>query len=166
MVNNLFWGVLVLLFGLSMVVKALFGFTFPILKPLIGVLLIYMGIVMIFNLNHGKNVVRFGNAYFQDSFPARKYSVLFGKGTIDLSRMEIPQTPTHMKINTIFGESNITINKNIPTRIILHSVFADTTLPYDLMKQTGSNIYQLGDAQPLLTIEINVVFGKTKIGTV
>ncbi len=169
MMNNLFWGILILLFGLSMVVKALFGFTFPIMKPLIGLLFIYIGFVMIFNLGQGRNVsygrsfVQFGNAHFKDTYPARKYSIVFGKGTIDLSGMEVPTKPIHTTINTVFGKSSITLNKNIPTQIKLNSVFSDTELPYNHIQQTSSNMYQIGDPNPLLFLDINVVFGKTLI---
>ena len=161
--NNLFWGVLVLLFGLSIIFKAIFGFTFPIMKPLLGAFFIYLGIMMIFNIRHGAHFTRWGDSHVKISHPARQYSVVFGNGTIDLSQMEMPKKPIRVKLNTVFGQSDITLNKKIPTRIRLNSIFSEAQLPYEDLEQTGSDSYQMGDEKALLNLEINVVFGKTVV---
>ncbi|MDP3888941.1 MAG: hypothetical protein Q8Q25_00150 [bacterium] len=109
-----------------------------------------------------KKSVLFGTSrHFKDTSPSRNYSIVFSNGVIDLSHMTMPTQPTHVKIHTVFGQSTIILNKNIPTALVVNAVFADTELPYAYLQQTGSNAYQMGDEKPLLFIELDVVFGKT-----
>lgn len=164
--NNMFWGVLLLLFGISLIIKAIFGFHIPIIKPVIGLFFIYLGITIILDIRHGRAGFSMGETHVKAIHPARQYSIVFGNGTIDLSNMKQPEKPVRVKINTVFGQSFITLNKAIPTQIQLNSVLAEALLPYDDLRQTSNTLYTMGDAEPLLYLDINVVFGKTEVNAV
>lgn len=167
--NGLIWGILLIAFGSSLIIKALFGITIPIIRPLLGIFLIYIGTVVITNMYPSQSArtqpILFSKASFKEQERlAEKYTVLCGEGTIDLSELTMPAEPTHIDIETIMGASTIILNPAIPTKVMVSTAFAHTQLPDDTVISFGDYTYRTTTTEsPLLIIHLKVVFGSTRV---
>ena len=165
--NGLIWGILLIAFGASIIIKALFGISIPIIRPLIGIFLIYIGTVIITNMYPSQSTrnqsILFSKASFKEQTRVgEKYTVLCGEGTIDLSDLAIPTEPTHLEIETIFGANTIILNRDIPTKIMVNAAFSHAQLPDETIISFGNYTYRnIATASPLLVIHLKVVFGST-----
>ena len=95
-----------------------------------------------------------------------EYSIIFGKGTIDLSNVDLGNGNVKVNINTIFGHGLIKINPEIPMIIDIDSAFASAKLPDKTITSFGSYTYKtksFAEEKPYLKIKIDVVFGAVDI---
>ncbi len=169
---GMFWGVVIILIGLSVLLKGL-NINFPIFKIVIGVLFIYFGIKIITGgfghktFHGGKNEVIFGEKEFTtEHLKDQEYSVLFAKGTFDLTDVS-PRTPAqHLKINTIFGASELRIKKNTPLKLTVSTALGSAKLPNGNSTALGTTHYEsefLDKNSPYFDIKADVVFGALDI---
>lgn len=173
MSTSLFWGVVLILIGLSIIVKIVFNIDFSIFRVLFAFLLIYLGIKLFigkdFILFSGKNTeqsIIFGERTIDKIEDGKEYNIIFGGGKLDLRSMVFPESAKiHVKINTVFGGTQIFINKNIAVEINAHTVFGGTKLPDNQTSAFGDASYKRDSSQRkvLLILETNTVFGGTQI---
>ncbi|RLC50453.1 MAG: hypothetical protein DRZ79_04365 [Candidatus Cloacimonadota bacterium] len=167
--GSLFWGVLLILLGFSIVIKAIFKIDIPVIKIVFALLLIYWGIKILFGFNIGHHSS--GNAIFEESkFKASKskneYNLVFGNGEIDLSELDVSQKNAYSEVNIVFGSGDIYINPSVPTIIKVSSVFAETRLPGKTINFIGDYVYKSKDfspEEPHLYLKLNVVFGSARV---
>jgi predicted membrane protein len=135
----MFFGVLFLLLGLSLLLKAFFGIDIPLIRTLFAIALIYIGVKMLFGPSTFRHDFKwsdnetavFQNRDFKSDSSGRHYSVVFGKSTIDLT--DIPTTnqteDIFIEVNTVFGESTVYLRRATPVRIRAHAVFGEARTP-------------------------------------
>ena len=177
MLGELFWASLLIIFGISMLLGTLFGITIPVFRIFIGFFLVYLGIQMIANWPARKEQVKesiyFGKrsliveaATIQGEKPVR-YTVMFGTADIDLSHIEAinqEHRPVKLEIKTLFGNTQLKINKDIPTKIISSTSFGQTEFPNDTNITFGSYTYRTyEEGKPHLVIRTSTAFGKLEI---
>jgi predicted membrane protein len=171
---SLFWGLLLVILGLSLIFRIVFNIDFPLFKIFIAFLLIYFGIKMLFGSFHGprietkENEVLFGEKQFSDPENHRDYSVVFGKGVYDFRDYDLKGEKRFIKISTVFGASVVKLNKNMPVKIRVESAFAGTELPNGNSAVFGSTTYTSPDFdsnKPFLEIKLEVVFGGCEVRT-
>jgi predicted membrane protein len=168
--SELFWGSLLLLFGLSMIIKTIFGIDIPVIRTLVAVLLIYSGITLITGLKPHEYKKRHTTAFKEATISPEKaddfYSIYFGRGIVDLKNIDITKTQK-VKINTVFGESIIKINPHIPMKIKVQVTFGSAQLPDDTHISSGKYTYSTDrvDHEPYLLIEATVAFGSLVVIT-
>ncbi len=169
---GMFWGIVIILIGLSVLLKGL-NIHFPIFKIVIGILFIYFGIKIITGgfghktFHGGKNEVIFGEKEFTtENVKDQEYNVLFAKGLFDLTNVS-PQTPgQHLKINTVFGASELRIKKNMPVKLTISTAFGSAKLPNGNSTALGTTHYSsenLKEQEPFFDIKADVVFGALDI---
>lgn len=161
-----FWGVLIVLIGISIICKALFGFSFPFFRILFALFLIYIGIIMLFKTNLFKS--KNNNAVFENKSLGYKenqneYSTVFGKSIIDLTMVP---TKSEIEVSTVFGSSTIYIDSTQSYKIKVNAAFASADLPDESKTIFGTHIYkspayQKGGAY--ISVELNIVFGNVKV---
>ncbi len=162
--NAIFWGFFLILLGVSLVLKAAFGWDLPILKVAFGCLLIFWGAQMIFN---------FPTPSWEPSkktgvaFNSKGYNTVFGKQTVDLSSIKLGQHPTYINTNTVFGTTEILLDRDIPTEINVSTVFSTVDLPQKDLEMVNSRQYitKNGDRRPHLVLTINAAFGTVLVKT-
>ena len=166
----MFWGVLLIIIGISLVIKIVFNIDFPIFKIILAFIFIYIGLKILlghsfrpFQERKSDSEVIFGESTFNNVEHGKEYNVVFSKGSFDLRNIPLRNDgPTRVKINTVFGGAKILIDKNKPIRIKADAVFSGAQMPNGNSSAFGSTIYtsdSLDLNKPFLDIKCDVVFG-------
>jgi len=173
--SSLFWGILLILIGLSLVVKIVFNIDFPIFKILVAFVFIYFGLRIILGdgfkpfKHRSDHEVVFGETKFTTIENGKEYNVVFSKGDFDFRDIQLnEQGPTRIRINTVFGGSQILLRKDMPVRISANAVFAGAQMPNGNSASFGSNEWSsdsLNTSKPYLDIKADIVFGGLEIRT-
>lgn len=171
---SIFWAILLLVIGASLILKTVFNLDFSILRVIVAFVLIYLGIRLfigkdfsLFSDTDKETQVIFSEKTIRTLENGKKYDIIFGGAKFDLSELTIPDSAVvRVEINTIFGGSELTIDPKIPVRINSNSVFAGTKMPNGNTSAFGSLAYENDTAKrttPRLIIETNTVFGGTHV---
>lgn len=162
--SNIFWGALLVLIGLEIIVKSTLGINIPILRVAFGLFLIYAGIHFISGLGYKKKTIAFSKATFTAREQDENYQVMFGESTFNFFDAHLHNN-RKIAVNTLFGSTTIIINQNIPTKITVDTSFGTTNLPDSTQLTHGSYVFNSGpsDQEPLLEIHARVSFGSLTI---
>lgn len=164
---GLFWGIILIIIGLSLVIKIVFNVEFPIFKIIIAFILIYLGVKILvgskFSFFHSKSDsdVVFGESRFTEVENGKEYNVVFGKGAVDLRGFKLTDT-TRIKVKTVFGNTEVFIPRDMPVYIHTDAVMASARMPNGNSSAFGSTVYKsdsLDMSKPYLDVEVDVVFG-------
>lgn len=172
--SGLFWGLLLIILGFSLILKVVFHIDLPVIKLLVAFFFIYLGIKILLGnfggtmFKTGPHDVAFGEGKFNSIIqPAKEYNVVFGKGNFDFRELQLPDSGfVEVKIETVFGGSEILLNSQIPVKIKAESVFAGTQLPNGNSAVFGTVNYEsenFDEMKPYLLLKTEVVFGGVDI---
>jgi predicted membrane protein len=167
--SSLFWGLIVILIGLSIIVKAVFKIDIPVFRMVFAFLLIYWGIKIMFGnvfTRKSEGTVIFNEAKFDASSKNNEYNVIFGRSDVDMRNIDLSHGNVRAKVNIIFGSGTIYLSPEIPAIVKVETVFGDSRLPDRSVSSFGNTIYRTSsfkESEPHLQIELNVVFGSGKI---
>lgn len=164
--SGLFWGAVVVFIGITIILNGVLGVRIPIIRIVFGLLLIYWGV----NLLIGARFGRSGSAVFSDAevkaTSAGKQDVLFGKGTIDLTGIQLKPGVNRYEVNTVFGASVIRLNPATPAKVVVSSAFGGVRMPDGGNVAFGENTWRsptLKEDSAYLFVKAAVVFGGTEI---
>lgn len=176
--RNYFWGILLILIGLTYIARQVFNIYFPLGTLIVAFALIYWGISLItgnsgkrehhFHVNEGnyhngneQNMI-FSNCDMKANSEQDKYNLIFSSGTIDFRTMQIPLENRNLKIDVIFSKGLIRINPDIPAIFKVDSAFASARFPNNTQISFGNYTYKTRsykEGMPHLYIKVDVVFG-------
>ena len=169
MSSSIFWGIILILIGLSLILKVVFHVDFPFFKFLFAFFLIYLGIRIfigkdfrLFSDAGDEQTVIFSQRTITRVESGKEYNVIFGNGIYDLRNFEYSQDEeVSIKMNTVFGNSEVLIGDSIPLEIKAHTVFAGSKMPDGNTTAFGESEYSNKgyNQPPVLRIEANTVFG-------
>ncbi len=168
--TELFWGALLILFGISILIKVLLGIDIPIVRIFVALLLIYAGVSLVIGQlpQYSKESILFQKAELKPEKLESMYTVALSSATLDFSAIRLKK-PQSVKVNTILGTTKIKLNKSLPTELLVNASFANALLPnHDKISFSGKYRYQIppdSTETPLLKLEANVVFGNLEIIT-
>lgn len=174
---NVIFGTLIVLLGVSLLLQAV-HIHIPLFRVAVALLFLYFGARILVRVRAWPGAA--GSAQgtdtsvvFSDTIIAPtlathdvKYTVLFGRALIDLTRLEPgPQTGS-IDVAVIFGEANIHLPRN--ARVVLRSsaAFGLSQTPDGHSTVFGTSEYQSpgpAPGQPALNITVNVVFGSARV---
>src|SRR5215510_7296421 len=92
--SGAFWGAIIILFGLSIILREVFHVHIPFVRIAFGCLLLYWGLRMItggLNRRHGDSAV-FSEANMSYDGSQKEYNIVFGSSNIDLFKMDLNST--------------------------------------------------------------------------
>ncbi|HSH51137.1 MAG TPA: LiaF domain-containing protein [Bacteroidales bacterium] len=170
---GLFWGILLILVGLGIVIRVVFNIDFPLIKFIIAFFFIFIGIkILIGNYNFSNGDTDEYTTIFSESKMQgldenfKEYNVIFGSTIIDLRDIDLAKGSKEIKINTIFGSSVIKLDENTPVKIKADAAFASAKLPNGNTSAFGSGQYEnklfRKDTNHIF-IKGDVVFGSLEI---
>jgi len=168
--TQMFWGIFLVLLGLVMIIKVVFGIHIPFLRLFISFLLIYMGISMLmghFTRKEGQRSIVFDESRIQAG-GSGKYDIIFGSGVIELAEPEASQGVTRVQVNVVFGSAVIKIKPGTPVKLTVDAAFAGANLPNGNQISFGEASWQspgLDESKPYLLLDTDVVFGSLDIMT-
>jgi hypothetical protein len=161
---GLMLGLFLLLAGLSVLAKEVFGVEIPVFRLAFALLLLYAGVSLLAGTAGYRTprpwdeVVVFGVTEL-DVSGRDEATVLFGQGTVDLSSV---QPPRKLTLNVIFGDAQLRYAPDTPLRIVSNTAFGATELPGGQTLPFGERQWTspawLAD-QPAIELTTNVVFG-------
>ena len=169
MVSGLFWGVVVVLFGVSILLRAVFHIDLPFFRVLFGLIVIYWGVCLLTNHNgcsSGSVKTVFTESKVAANGSDREFAVIFGRNTVDLSGISVKDKTVRVKSATVFGETVLVIDPSVPARINISSAFASATAPNGNSVALGEMSYTTKDYKEgmnCLNIEADAVFGSLRI---
>lgn len=167
--SGAFWGTLLILAGIAIILKIVFGIHFPFFKILLGILFIYIGVRIIAGVS-GKteraNSQMFGmnKMKFDENNPEQ--SLLFSKGIIDYSNVHIKSTGDSSKINVLFSEGIMLISEDTPLKIRVSSAFSGSSFPDGTNISFGDYTYttkSFSDSLPYLSVKVDVAFSSFRV---
>jgi hypothetical protein len=172
MAPAVFWGILLVVIGLSIIFRIVFDVN--LFRVLIAVIVILIGIKIlvggkgIFNIRTDRNDVIFNERTFAET-PENKaeYNVVFARSVFDYRKAGIRgNRPVKVKINTLFGSTIIKVDENTPVKIKVDAVFAGAKLPDGNTIVFGSGFWQGDSPEPdgnYMIIDVDVVFGSLEV---
>lgn len=171
--SRLFWGGIIILFGLSIILNAVFKINIPLFKIIFALLIIYFGVNMLVGSFKGKKTSDSGTDVFSSSTIRadasslnKEYSVVFGSQVIDLRDITDGADKT-VELNTVFGSQKVYINENARVRVKASSVFGQVSMPDNNSVSFGDGTYTQQPENTLsagtLFLEANAVFGDIRV---
>ncbi|MGC8764518.1 MAG: hypothetical protein ACP5QT_01350 [Brevinematia bacterium] len=168
--NGIFWGVVLIIFGLSVILKAVFHIDIPVFRLFVAFIFIYIGVKIII----GDKIIKpkaterdviFSEGEFKyNSEKTKEYNIIFGSGKIDLSDVGELTENKVIKINTIFGGGSLILKKNTPFRLKTSVAFGGISFPEGEAIYFGEKELKQGEKSTyFMDVELNVVFGGFKI---
>lgn len=168
LLSGVFWGIVLVLFGIAVMIKAIFGINIPVFKILFALILIFIGFKLLtgsFGCQSKKDIY-FDKVGVEAMQSSDKYNIVFGKGDIDLTKISIADKNGNIDIQVVFGEGIIKISPEVPTIVYIESVFAGAKTPDGNEINFGKYIYKnakYSEKKNCLIVKANVVFGSIKI---
>ena len=172
----MFWGILLTVIGVSLIVGEVFKIQVPIVQICVGIGFVYFGLSWIFgafdiSMKPGvtESAAVFGKGNFsisKDSSKDNEFSVVFGGGVVDLRNVDLSDGNAAVEVNTVFGETTVLVNEDTPYKIKADTVFGKSDLPQANRTVVGTQEYYSNNFDPKsnhLVISTNVVFGSLKI---
>lgn len=150
---SLFFGLLFIILGLDIILRFFFKISIPLMKILFAFFFIYLGVSILVGRplfgtfychTRGENADAFGEYSYNlkdKEISKEKISVIFGSKRVDLSGMKVKGKKASIKVECIFGEMKVRLDKDIPIRISGSSAFGQLVLPGNNRISFGSNKY-------------------------
>jgi hypothetical protein len=172
----MFLGLVVILFGLSILLEGVFHIDIPVFRIAVGLVLMYLGARMLLNVfsgggRHGRSD---DSAVFSDREyrpnPGEggrlKYDIIFGRGVVDLTKVARDGADRRVEVNAVFGSATVKIDPSVPTEIEVNVAFGDARLPDHGTTALGSFRYRppgQDKQEPKLHLKLNAVFGSCQV---
>jgi hypothetical protein len=161
--GTLFWGTLLILIGLQLLVSAIFGIDLPILRLAFGVWIVYLGISLLYGIMPWRTYLYHwstNSTHKTHTKDSSSYSVVFGTQHLNFADLDFT-VQTEKATNTVFGTTYVTLDPTIPTLINASATFGTVIFPDNSQVASGSesyNNYSNSDV-PVLILNVNAVFG-------
>ncbi|NLJ07675.1 MAG: hypothetical protein GX437_08405 [Sphingobacteriales bacterium] len=148
MSQGIFWGILIIILGIVLLIKQLANLDIPVFRVMLGVFLVMLGIRLLFfdsfKFGHqsGGDVV-FGNKEMRFDPEIKKYDCVFGSMTVDISNIDYSPEDNY-EFNAVFGELNIVVNPKTYVKLKSDVVLGNIEIPqsvrsYGYEDQVDSN---------------------------
>ena len=167
--SSFFWGAVIILFGLSIILNAVFNIKIPVFSIIIALIFIYLGLKILagsFGIKTSRNTVVFSSSEIKSSNKNEEYNIIFGKGSIDLSEIELDDEFLDFEVNVVFGKGDVMIDPAKPFIVKVSSVFSSAHLPDGNVAAIGNNSYispGYVKGQKYISVRADVVFGELNI---
>ena len=169
MSGAIFWGSILLIIGLAMIINVIFKIDLPVVRIALAAVLIFIGIKILL----GKHVKVFNheskacNYTYTNDPKHQEYNIVFSKGQVDLRNVTFENNESKLVlVHTVFGNSEINLNRETPCRITSNTAFAQVNVPGGNEVVMGTSHYQsdsLDTGKPFLDLKIDCVFGNVKV---
>jgi hypothetical protein len=166
--SGLFWGLLLILIGLIVVINVVFKIEIPVARIIFGLLFVYIGLHILFGGGKKKeNVTVFAGGDEWTTAVHEQYDIIFGQKKIDFStNINLAQGGMKIKVDTVFGDSKLKIDPKMPVKIIATAVFASVKFPDGTQTAFGEQVYttpSFKEGANSLQIKVDTIFGSTEI---
>lgn len=166
-------GIVILLIGTSLVIDVLFDIHLPLVRIAVAALLIAWGARMVVHgLARRDRFALAGEAWLADRefkptgelIHDARFDVAFGRGIVDLTRLEHPVDDVTVTVDTRFGTAVVKLDPAMAYDIHGRSVFSGVRMP-DHSTIAMGNLDYCGpsEARPRLHLRLNAWFGACQV---
>lgn len=163
--SGVFWGSLLVLWGISTILNAMFHLHIPFFRIALGLIVIWFGI----NLLVGKRPGCCGSSAAHTKVAGDKgpgeYNIVFGKGDVDLTGIRLNK-PGKAEVNVVFGHAILRVSAKTPVRVRGSAVFGNVEFPDGNTISFGDRAFETDPVKKggnVLEIEANAIFGRLEI---
>ena len=166
--SGIFWGFIIILFGIVILIKTVFHINIPFFRILIGILIILFGISFIVGaVSQRKSEAMFRDYNFNSGTIQKEYNIVFSKASMDVANFDFSNyNGEFIKINSVFSSAEIYLSRDFQYEIRAESAFGSVILPNG-ENVSFKNIARVENAEngELKRINLHVVsvFGEAKI---
>ena len=163
--SGLFWGVFLVLLGVSVMLKAVFHIDIPVFRAFFALFLIFLGVKILLGGSGRRDADCWPT--WSTTSPAKpvdgiSYDVVFGKRLLDLGAMEWNGENARVHLQTVFGHTTLKLSPSIPTVLKVSTAFASAQFPDESAAAFGNYAYKsraFQEGKPCVTVKASVVFG-------
>ena len=153
--GNLFWGILVILIGASIILKS-FGVRLPLVSTFIAFIIIMFGFKILIGAyrkpsQHGIQAKKSSSTHLE-------YTTVFGSGTADLR--DLNPNITSVEVSAVFGSSTVILPDNIDFELETNAVFGAVTTPSKTDEILSSSRQSIGSGPRRVRVEATADFGR------
>lgn len=167
--TGIFIGSLLVLWGISLIIEAIFGISIPVMRIGFAILLIYVGLILIKGMYevHNQKTIFFSQeavkANSQNS--TQYYKIVFGQGMIDLSTIDTSADIVYVQVYTLFGKAIVKLDPMVPTVVNATSILSSISFPDKTIVSLGNYRYSTGtsDQKPKLIVDATAVFSALEV---
>jgi len=168
--SKLFWGALVIIAGILIILGGVFKINIPIFRTLFALFIIYIGVRMLMGSfggswkSRGDNADVFSSSQYRvtNADLGKEYNAVFGSQKIDLSGLTLDQDAS-IEFNAVFGSIEIRVPANLNLRVKGSAVFGSTQFPNGTQAVFGDQTFSTEQGSgPRLDVEANAVFGSVR----
>lgn len=171
--SGVFWGIVLCLLGVSMILKVVFNLDIPVFRIVMAGVLIVLGVRLLLGVSwkglpQAGSTVLFSESDLKGTGSDRNFTVLFGRGTLDLGGIRPEDRKDPIEFTTVFGAGALRLDPAVPTKVTVSSAFAGAHVPDGTQVAFGSYVYRTpgqSDDAPYLDVRATVVFGELKVET-
>jgi len=159
--SGTFWGILLILWGLSLVLKAIIpNIKFPLGTIFISICIIVFGIQLLMSGFGGRRTnsedrPKHGFSDHQTSEFTEELNVVFSTDSINLNSVDVSTHDRFVEVNAVFGKATIYVSKDVPIRLETNAVFGKVNKDSQLKWATRG--------ETALVVEAAAVFGSIDI---
>lgn len=171
--SKLFWGLLIILIGVSIIINHVFKVDFPLFKVIIALVIIYFGISMLIgSFNFGSaSGGEFSNVFSSQNYQPEQisenleFNSVFGGSKIDLRNAQFTKDNVRLEINAIFGSVKVYLPENAKVSVKASSVFGSVKGPGYRQDGIGDQEFSMnkGLSGPTIRVEASAAFGDIRI---
>ncbi len=167
LIDGIFWGILLISVGAWFIVRRFLPVHIPVIRLIIAVLFIYLGVRILIRGPVTTNAPGFSESH-QRYAPGwdRDYTIIFGRGDIDLTAVALDRSSVRTQVNVVFGSGVLRVNPALPLRIDMSAAFGTVDAPDGRSVSFGDSVYTSGsyrDGELALVIHATAVFGRLLI---
>lgn len=168
MSGDYFWGLLFIVAGIALIVRYVFNINVPVVRIILGFIMIYFGVTLIAGgfIVKNKNDIIFSDGNINAADVRDEYNIIFGNGTINLTKSKMTNRNGSIEVNTIFARGMLRIEEGVPAVIKVDSAFAGAHFPDGTTISFGNYTYRTKayrEGEPFILINADVVFGQLNI---
>ncbi|MDY6914988.1 MAG: LiaF-related protein [Candidatus Cloacimonadota bacterium] len=165
---NLFWGAVLIFWGITLILKALFKIDIHFFRILLAAILIYFGVKLLVSGWGGKSnsKIVFNNAHITLHNNFSRHSVIFGSSDIDFRNIDLSEQNARAEVDVVFGSANILVDHQAPMKIYLDTVFGDCRIQGKNIGPFSKSVYtteSFKEGEYYLEVELDIVFGSARI---
>lgn len=159
--SGYFWGIILILWGLSLVLKAFFpSFKFPLGTVFISICIIIFGIQLLMSgfggrRGYSERNISPGFSEHQSSGFTEELNVVFSTDSMNLSKVQVTDNDRYVEVNAVFGRAILYVGSDVPVRLETDAVFGKVN--------KDSRLRLASNNETALIINSNAVFGTIDI---
>lgn len=164
-----FWGGLVVLVGLSIILNSL-GIRLPLFRFALGLFFLWLGLTFIFGaFRHTRarnETLVFDRGTVRGRTGQTEYNAIFGSGVFDLTGIRPEGRDERVAVNAVFGQARVLVDLSQPVRIEGSAAFGQARLPDFGSVSFGDLAYnspKYRGGEPALILKVAAVFGQVVV---